>query len=278
MLRAAVLAAALGALCWAHSEPFKLTEEEERALQRLRENPIEISIRRRGPEGPNLDPKLMEKREEVWSKDKNLITLNDENFEHDTQATSGSTTGDWFVSFSAPWCDRCKELMPTLEAVAMELMGETNVAIINAFREQETSARFQIDHYPTLLFFHDGKYCDYKGVRGWIEIAAFCRYKYVEECQDKWQKVPPVRAPGPLNVRPDENLGYFKRLYLAAMAEPMLAFFAVMVGLVIAAIPLLIFYFDAEQVEFNPDTGEIRAGSKVICKCRPCVPFLCGVF
>ena len=29
--------------------------------------------------------------------------LTDENFEHDTQATTGATTGDWFVMFYAPW-------------------------------------------------------------------------------------------------------------------------------------------------------------------------------
>jgi hypothetical protein len=28
-----------------------------------------------------------------------VIDLNDENFEHDTQATTGSTTGDWLVAF-----------------------------------------------------------------------------------------------------------------------------------------------------------------------------------
>ena len=32
-----------------------------------------------------------------------LVTLNDRTFEHDTQATTGGTTGDWFVTFhSAP--------------------------------------------------------------------------------------------------------------------------------------------------------------------------------
>lgn len=30
-------------------------------------------------------------------KDKATIELDDSNFEHDTQASSGSTTGDWFI-------------------------------------------------------------------------------------------------------------------------------------------------------------------------------------
>ncbi len=35
-----------------------------------------------------------------WFKEnleKNTFELNDNNFEHDTQAGSGSTTGDWFI-------------------------------------------------------------------------------------------------------------------------------------------------------------------------------------
>ena len=35
---------------------------------------------------------------------KKPVVLTDKNFEHDTQATTGGTTGDWFVSF----CDREK--------------------------------------------------------------------------------------------------------------------------------------------------------------------------
>ena len=29
--------------------------------------------------------------------DSNIIELTDDNFEHDTQASSGATTGDWFI-------------------------------------------------------------------------------------------------------------------------------------------------------------------------------------
>ncbi|KAK2154997.1 hypothetical protein LSH36_251g00060 [Paralvinella palmiformis] len=45
----------------------------------------------------------------------NVLTLNDKNFEHDTQATTGSTTGDWFIMF---YENHCCHLLSVWESVA----------------------------------------------------------------------------------------------------------------------------------------------------------------
>ena len=61
------------------------------------------------------------------------INLTDENFEHQTQATTGSTTGDWLILF----CDDskhiglCHELLPIWHELYGELYGRVNVAYVD---------------------------------------------------------------------------------------------------------------------------------------------------
>jgi hypothetical protein len=58
--------------------------------------------------------------------------LTDETFEHETQATTGSTTGDWLILFcEVRHVKLCRELLPTWHSLYGELYGRINVAYID---------------------------------------------------------------------------------------------------------------------------------------------------
>jgi len=58
--------------------------------------------------------------------------LTDDTFEHDTQATTGATTGDWLVLFCDPHRNRqCREIEPLWQELSGELFGKVTVAYIN---------------------------------------------------------------------------------------------------------------------------------------------------
>lgn len=105
--------------------------------------------------------------------------LNDETFEHETQAATGATTGDWFVMFYAPWCGHWNKLKPTWNELANELKGKINVAKVNCDESQSTADRFEVRGYPTLLFFKRGKYYKYtEAERDVKSLANFALSEY----------------------------------------------------------------------------------------------------
>ena len=117
------------------------------------------------------------------------IELDDDTFEHETQAATGATTGDWFVMFYAPWCGHCQRLKPTWAELANEIGDRVNVAKVNADDSTILAERFDIRGYPTLLFFHRGKYFKYMGDRDLDSLADFALGGYKEE-SDSSLKVP----------------------------------------------------------------------------------------
>ena len=75
----------------------------------------------------------------LWSQPGNLTRaqrayiLTDENFEHDTQATTGSTTGDWLILFCEfeRFPKKCHGYMDFWNELAGVLRGKTTVAQVN---------------------------------------------------------------------------------------------------------------------------------------------------
>ena len=91
--------------------------------------------------------------------------LNDTNFEHDTQATTGSTTGDWILLF----CNDDKSIQCSNEVkskwdeLAGVLRGRASVAYIDIKKARETQIRFNVEHnrLPAIFFIRKGKYYRY---------------------------------------------------------------------------------------------------------------------
>lgn len=98
----------------------------------------------------------------------------------------------WFVEFFAPWCGHCKRLEPTWELISEQLEGEVVVASVDATVEKQLARRFNINGFPSLLFFKDGYYYTFHGAdREPNTLTQFARagYKQAEVTrlpQDNW--------------------------------------------------------------------------------------------
>lgn len=88
--------------------------------------------------------------------------LDDSNFEHLTQASTGSTTGDWLVQFYDSQCVDCNRLSATWETVGAKLKTRLNVARVNrATKGIQTAKRFKVDQVPEFILIRQGKFYRY---------------------------------------------------------------------------------------------------------------------
>lgn len=119
--------------------------------------------------------------------------LTNSNFERNTQASTGSTTGNFFVKFYAPWCGHCKALAPTWESLAAEKdppVRNTIFAKVDCTGNgDKVCSRFKVRGFPTLHLFAKGNMYEYNGQRDSDSLRAFAEGGY-EDAEGK--KVPPV--------------------------------------------------------------------------------------
>lgn len=109
-----------------------------------------------------------------------VIDLTDVTFEHQTQASTGQTTGKWFVKFYAPWCGHCKTLAPIWEELEGRLDPQDGIIVANvdATIETQVAERFKIQSYPTLKYFADRKLYAYRGARNIDALYEFATGGY----------------------------------------------------------------------------------------------------
>lgn len=77
--------------------------------------------------------------------------LNDENF------SSKIEKGITLVDFTADWCPPCKKLAVVLEEVAVDVKGKVSINKLNIDANQKTTTAFQVNAFPTMILFKDGK-------------------------------------------------------------------------------------------------------------------------
>jgi len=61
------------------------------------------------------------------------------------------------VDFWAEWCGPCKQLMPTVEKIALDYKGKAIVAKVNVDNHSDIAAKYNVRGIPNLLIFNSGK-------------------------------------------------------------------------------------------------------------------------
>lgn len=69
------------------------------------------------------------------------------------------------VEFYAPWCGHCQALAPEYAAAATELKGEAVLAKVDATEENDLAQQYDVQGFPTVLFFVDRVHKPYPGQR-----------------------------------------------------------------------------------------------------------------
>ncbi len=95
-----------------------------------------------------------------WFCHAEVVSLTDQTFEHQTQASTGMTTGSWFVLFSVPDCKPCEDLKPLLEDLGKdEEVFERGIVLgsVDCSKNQSVCLRFSTSKLPVLLYLHKKK-------------------------------------------------------------------------------------------------------------------------
>lgn len=147
----------------------KVVKVEDSQLLRiynpLKREPTLIFLRNGSPIlYPPSDPDSAEEIYQFFNENREPIIkeLDDSNFEHLTQASTGSTTGNWLVFFYDNACVDCTRLTAIIEATAAKLkFSYTNVARVSMTKGFQTAKRFKVEKAPTFLLIRKGKFYRY---------------------------------------------------------------------------------------------------------------------
>lgn len=82
-----------------------------------------------------------------------VLELTDDNFE--TEVLSSDVPA--LVDFWATWCGPCRQIAPTVEALASDYAGKLKVGKMDIDNHQLTPQKYGVRSIPTLLIFKGGQ-------------------------------------------------------------------------------------------------------------------------
>jgi len=100
-----------------------------------------------------------------------VVDLDEQNFEHLTQAATGATSGDWLVLFCKESVPRCQKVQQNWQRVATTLaasreakgLPRINVASVDTSESAWLTKRFGITSVPVVLLFKGGVMYSFQG-------------------------------------------------------------------------------------------------------------------
>jgi thioredoxin 1 len=98
----------------------------------------------------------------------NVLEFTDQNWQSEVLG-SGQPV---LVDFWAPWCAPCRQIAPTIEAMAGEYAGKIKVGKLNVDDNMAVASQYGIRSIPTVLLFKDGKVVEQRiGLASRAELA-----------------------------------------------------------------------------------------------------------
>jgi thioredoxin 1 len=83
----------------------------------------------------------------------NTLTFTDAKFDSEVLKSEVPV----LVDFWAEWCGPCRQMTPTVDALAQEYDGKVKIGKMNVDENMDTPGRYNIRGIPTLLLFKGGR-------------------------------------------------------------------------------------------------------------------------